>query len=253
MSFAMSRLAHIMIGLNACREVYGGMHDNVLNANEIEICHHNIGKGPNLLAGDGFVHIVTGCAASSKAGATVGLMTNASNRTDELGDSVAGNVCIMKSSKNNGQDWEHFQVLTPNGLHGTNYGSCKAMYDKQHKQIVVQYVYYPNGQSTGAQKPKYCQITSADNGNTWSQPRDFTAELAPCMAGGTHVAGMAGNRIQLDNRGRGCLRIQKGALKIRHQNRVFTEAPFPRITVGQRPAAVGWQHPPWEYVRLVFR
>ena len=168
------------------------LRENVLDAADQAACNSAVGKGATLVAGGGWVHLISSCSAQPSTMTTIG--------TDQMvGDPVEGDVCFMKSSDDNGVSWDHFQVLTPGGLNSTSWGSCKGMYDTVRKQLLVQYSYYPTGASDQPANVTYFQITSQDDGATWSEPRDFTSELAPCNEDHptSMVRGTAGNRIQL--------------------------------------------------------
>jgi sialidase-1 len=74
------------------------------------------------------------------------------------------------------------------------------IYDEITKAVVLQYQKMPN--SNPYDKNTLLQVTSSDDGVTWSAPRDLTAMLRTCYPPspdpvGNMVCGGAGSRIQL--------------------------------------------------------
>merc|ERR1712232_941523 len=79
---------------------------------------------------------------------------------------------------------------------GSKWGSCQGLYDAQRKKLLIQYAYFPSGNSDKPLNVKYYQVTSADHGKSWSSPVDITSVLAQCTESDTMVRGVAGSRIQ---------------------------------------------------------
>lgn len=103
----------------------------------------------------------------------------------------------MKSSTTGGRTWANFSQVSPSGM--TEIGACKGVYDANNSRIVVQYSHCPTGDcatSASEGKAKLFQISSDNEGQHWSSPKDLTSMLTAgeCPEFPGQVAG---NRIQL--------------------------------------------------------
>ena len=103
---------------------------------------------------------------------------------------------IMKTSSDGGKTWGSLQTLSPQGQ--THYANGAGLYDRVTKRLVVQYVFIPGGSTKPVKNATYFQITSNDDGRTWSNPRDITRLLAACNPGGTGNMQVqsAGSKVQ---------------------------------------------------------
>ena len=103
---------------------------------------------------------------------------------------------IMKTSSDGGKTWGSLQTLSPQGQ--THYANGAGLYDRMNKRLVVQYVFIPGGSTKPVKNATYFQITSSDDGRTWSNPRDITRLLAACNPGGTGNMQVqsAGSKVQ---------------------------------------------------------
>ena len=103
---------------------------------------------------------------------------------------------IMKTSTDGGKTWGNLQTLSPHGK--THYANGAGLYDRVRQRLVVQYDYIPGGSTKPVKDATYFQITSSDDGKTWSAPRDITQQLAACNPGGTGNMQVqsAGSKVQ---------------------------------------------------------
>lgn len=97
---------------------------------------------------------------------------------------------VMKRSRDMGRTWGAMQFVSPQST-----GVGAAVFDRATQQVVLQYQLMPN--ANPYQGNTLLQVTSADDGATWSAPRDITPALAPCNTDSNNmICGGAGSRIQ---------------------------------------------------------
>jgi hypothetical protein len=113
----------------------------------------------------------------------------------QLGDNDADARVIMKTSSDSGASWGRLQTLSPSGQ--TSYANGQAIYDVKRGALVVQYNYIPRGNTKGVYNTTFWQITSTDDGVTWSSPTDITHYLAKCNTNISNMqVGTAGSKLQ---------------------------------------------------------
>ena len=112
---------------------------------EVKYCGGFISKGPNFAVGDGYVYTVNGCGRYRRE--ALNASTSSSSRRRHL-DSVAGHIIVFKSSSDGGKTWSNFQKVSGKGSDNVNYGSSKIVYDKKGKNLILQFMKYPTGDTT---------------------------------------------------------------------------------------------------------
>ena len=186
---SMARFTIVLIGVAGSAGSGAALH-NIYTDDEVKMCGGYIGKGPNLVSSGEWIHVSNGCGGGTDAATSL-------RENGLVGDSVNRNVCIMKSSQDSGDTWTNFQVTTPGGIEGKNFSGCKVVYDRIGKTLILQYFYFPSGESSDTRGASLYQKTSKDHGKSWSSPENITDVLKPCAAAnGAMVSGVAGNRIQ---------------------------------------------------------
>ncbi len=101
----------------------------------------------------------------------------------------------MKTSNDGGASWGRLQTLSPRGQ--LSYANGQVIYDAKRGALVVQYNYIPRGDTKGVYNTTFWQITSMDDGATWSAPRDITHFLAQCNPDISNMqVGTAGSKLQ---------------------------------------------------------
>lgn len=71
---------------------------------EVKECGGWVSKGPQLVAGDGWVHLIAGCGGGTHLDSTT------------VGDPTDKNKIVIKSSQNGGVTWGRMKYVTPAGL-----------------------------------------------------------------------------------------------------------------------------------------
>ena len=107
-------------------------------------------------------------------------------------DDMSHAKVLTKFSEDFGKTWGPMTVLTPKRGHS----HPQAVYDRKRKQVLLQYQYHPSVD------PEFnstmFQLTSTDDGKTWSKKRDITSLLEQCNPDAPHdmQVGTAGAKIQ---------------------------------------------------------
>ena len=150
----------------------------------------------------GTVHVIARCCGKNECSGKPQALPTASPLLDAAAtarrrlDNDKDAKVIMKTSTDGGQTWGSLQTLSPKGK--THYANGAGIYDAKRGRLVVQYDYIPGGSTTPVKDAKYFQITSGDDGRTWSAPRDITSLLAACNPSGTGNMQVqsAGSKVQ---------------------------------------------------------
>jgi len=107
-----------------------------------------------------------------------------------LGDDFRQCRMVMKRSLDGGRSWGPMQYISEMST-----GVGAALFDRSTNTVILQYQRMPN--ANPYQRNTLLQVTSADDGATWSTPRDITSYLAACNSDPDDmVCGGAGSRIQ---------------------------------------------------------
>ena len=185
-----------------------GLH-SIFNAAEVEKCYGLISKSPQLVRADKRIFLISACRrggpnsyfkSSYKSNYTASAHSEkyAGNYTASVArrrlDPTSKSVAIIKSSSDDGKTWGDFRVVSQHGFDGSHYYGTKGIYDKKRKRLIIQYTEGHNDDTI-----TLWQVTSDDEGKTFSKPRDLTHYIAKCAPkGGKPRSGnTAGNRIQL--------------------------------------------------------
>merc|ERR1719353_1751202 len=172
----------------------GDLH-YIFNGAEVEQCYGLISKAPQLVRVENRIFMVTNCRRGGPVGSGDFLQSNytalAAGRRRL--DPTSKSVTIIKSSDDEGKTWGDFRVLSQNGWSGGYYYGAKGIYDQKRKRLIIQWTDNSHGASV-----KLWQVTSDDQGKTFSKVRDMTHILNRCAPNGQPRSGnTAGNRIQL--------------------------------------------------------
>lgn len=110
-----------------------------------------------------------------------------------VGDNDKDAKVIMKTSKDGGKTWTGFQVLSP----GVSYSNGAGIYDRLSNKLVVQYNFIPGGSTSPVVDTTLWQITSSDDGATWSKPVNISGFLSPCNPDRNNMqVQSAGSKVQ---------------------------------------------------------
>eukprot|EP01043_Picozoa_sp_COSAG02_P021592 COSAG02_NODE_1100_length_14582_cov_130.690672_12_plen_378_part_00 len=138
----------------------------------------------------GTAHVVARCCGANQCSSKP-----PSHVAARLGDNDADARVIMKTSSDGGRSWGRLQTLSPHGQ--VSYANGQAIYDAKRRALIVQYNYIPRGDTKGVYNTTFWQITSVDDGASWSTPRDITHFLAKCNPNISNMqVGTAGSKIQ---------------------------------------------------------
>ena len=180
-----------------------GLH-YIFNGAEVEKCYGLISKSPQLVRAEKRIFLISACRRGGPKKYTANFVqrnnyTNYTNYTAHAArrrlDPTSKSVAIIKSSDDEGKTWGNFRVISQHGFSGSHYYGTKGIYDQKRKRLIIQY-----SESNKAETQiTLWQVTSDDQGKTFSSPRDLTKSIQRCAPGGgkPRSGNTAGNRIML--------------------------------------------------------
>ena len=164
--------------------------NSVFSTEELELCVKF--RTPSLVrTNSGTVLVIARCCGDNMC------ENNDKSVSGTVGDNNKDAVVAMKSSGDGGFTWENFTILSPE--EPTGFANGFGIYDRFNDRVLVQYQYYPGGSTAPAVNTSYYQMTSEDDGVTWTSPVDITSQLSNCNPDpGNMMCQSAGNKVQTE-------------------------------------------------------
>eukprot|EP00937_MAST-01D_sp_MAST-1D-sp2_P002274 g2274.t1 len=186
-------------------------YEEMWTQSELKFCGWRI-RTPALVRSARGIHVLGRCCGknlcSSKPDACVGQPPNRHCKNDTarpmLGDDNSDARTVMKTSWDGGLTWDDstFQVIGPSHGPGALGIACShGLYDRVRGRLVVQYHHFGTNTTRPATNVTTVQITSVDDGRTWSAPRDISTMVRACSTSTSMMYLSAGSKIQTE-RGR---------------------------------------------------
>ena len=205
------------VGATSPPTASGSQYNNIYTQDELKFCGwrirtpalvrtrkavHAIGRccGENLCTGKSHKCIGHGknehCWPPKQPGDDASLWSHIYDDAEpRLADDNSFSTTVMKTSWDGGKTWGNFQVLSPKGE--TGHSCAHGVYDAAGETLIVQWSHFGTNTTRPATHVRQWQMTSTDDGQSWTWPEDISAQIAGCSASADNQMYLsAGSKIQ---------------------------------------------------------